>query len=152
MLWKLDLDEDFFRIYDSKKMIAGYFDPDFGINPNEKNHEETISQMLKNHDAVCGGLIMVPLVKFRLFDTDLNISLSELEQNMKRVTSHLQKWNVFISKNNYYPHSIRISHTDQDMLTITFTVKFPEPVPLEKKKLLEAISTPLDMLQKYDLL
>ena len=29
-LWKLELDEEYFRIYDSKKMIAGYFDPDYG--------------------------------------------------------------------------------------------------------------------------
>ena len=29
-MWKLELEEDYFRIYDSKKMIAGYFDPDFG--------------------------------------------------------------------------------------------------------------------------
>lgn len=151
-MWKLDLEDDFFRIYDSKKMIAGYFDPDFGINHNEKNQEEIISKMLKNHDNISGGLIMVPLVKFHLFDTDLNISLSELEQNMERVTSHLQKWKFFISENNYYSHSIRISHTDQDMLTITFAVNFSEPISLEKTKLLEAISPSLNMLQQRGLL
>ncbi len=30
MLWKLDSDEGFFRIYDSIKLVAGYFDPDYG--------------------------------------------------------------------------------------------------------------------------
>ena len=82
MLWKLESDEDFFRIYDSKKMVAGYFDPDYGDIYPKENHEEIISSMLKNHDKVLGGVIMVPLVKFRLFDTDLDTNLSEVEKNV----------------------------------------------------------------------
>jgi len=27
-MWKLELDENYFRIFDSKKQIAGYFDPE----------------------------------------------------------------------------------------------------------------------------
>ena len=71
MLWKLDLDEDYFRIYDSKKMIAGYFDPDYGDIYPKDSSEEIISKMLKNHDKIAGGFIMVPMIKFGLFDTDL---------------------------------------------------------------------------------
>ncbi len=51
--------------------------------------------MLKNHDKILGGMIMVPLVKFGLFDTDLNASLSEVQENVIRVNNHLQKWNFF---------------------------------------------------------
>ena len=55
MLWKLESDEDFFRIYDSNKMIAGYFDPDYGdVYPKEKE-QEIIENMLKNHDKILGG-------------------------------------------------------------------------------------------------
>ena len=64
MLWKLELEEEFFRIYDSKKLIAGYFDPDYGDIYPKDNSEEIISSMLKNHDKILGGMIMVPLVKF----------------------------------------------------------------------------------------
>ena len=36
-MWKLDREDDYFRIYDSKKDIAGYFDPDFGeLFPKEQ--------------------------------------------------------------------------------------------------------------------
>jgi len=151
MLWKLDLDEGYFRIYDSKKLIAGYFDPDYGeIHPKE-NSEEIILSMLKNHDKILGGVIMVPLVKFRLFDTDLDTSLSEVEQNVNRVSEHLQKWKNFLSQTNRHVHSIRISHTDQDMLTITFKVKFSKPTSLEKIKLMEEIFPTLDLLQKSGL-
>ncbi|MCH7561747.1 MAG: hypothetical protein IIC67_10370 [Thaumarchaeota archaeon] len=151
MLWKLDLDEGYFRIFDSKKLIAGYFDPDYGeINPKE-NSEEIILSMLKNHDKIMGGMIMVPLVKFGLFDTDLDTNLSEVEQNVNRVTKHLQKWQNFLSQTNRHVHSIRISHTDQDMLTITFIVKFSKPTSLEKIQLMEEIFPTLDLLQKSGL-
>jgi len=118
MLWKLELDEGYFRIFDSKKLIVGYFDPDYGEIYPKENSEEIILSMLKNHDKILGGIIMVPLVKFGLFDTDLDTSLSEVEKNVNRVTEHLQKWKNFLSQTNRLVHSIRISHTDQDMLTI----------------------------------
>jgi len=151
MLWKLELDEGYFRIFDSKKLIVGYFDPDYGEIYPKKNSEEIILSMLKNHDKILGGMIMVPLAKFGLFDTDLDTSLSEVEQNVNRVTGHLQKWNNFLSQTNRHFHSIRISHTDQDMLTITFRMEFSKPTPLEKTKLIEEIFPTLDLLQKSGL-
>ena len=151
-MWKLESDEDFFRIYDSKKMVAGYFDPDYGDIYPKENAEEIISSMLKNHDKILGGIIMIPLVKFGLFDTDLDTSIFEVEQNVIRVTEHIQKWKIFLSQTNRQVHSVRISHTDQDMLTITFQVKFSKPTPLEKTILLEEIFPTLDLLQKSGLL
>jgi len=152
MLWKLEFDEDFFRIYDSKKMVAGYFDPNYGDVFPKDNSEEIISSMLKNHDKILGGMLMVPIVKFGLFDTDLDTDISNVKQNVIRVTEHLQKWKRFLSETNHQKHSIRISHTDQDMLTITFEVKFSKPTTLEKKHLQEELFTTLDLLQKSNLL
>lgn len=152
MLWKLESDEDFFRIYDSKKMIAGYFDPDYGDIYPKENYEEIISSMLKNHDKILGGVVMVPLVKFGLFDTDLDTNLSEVEKNVVRVQGHIEKWKRFLNQTNRIVHSIRLSHTDQDMLTITFQVKFSKPTPLEKTELMEELFPTLDLLQKSDLL
>ena len=152
MLWKLELDEDYFRIYDSKKLIAGYFDPDYGNIYPKENLQEIIESMLQNHDKIPGGAILVPLVKFRLFDTDLDTDISEVEKNVIRVSEHLQKWKNFLSETNRHAHSVRISHTDQDMLTITFEIKFSKPTPLDKTDLLEEILPTLDLLQKSDLL
>lgn len=152
MLWKLESDEDFFRIYDSKKLIAGYFDPDYGNVFPKDNSEEIIASMLKNHDKILGGVIMVPLVKFRLFDTDLDTTLNKVEEQVIRVTEHLQKWKNFMSETNRNVHSIRISHTDQDMLTIAFQVRFSKSTPLEKSSLHDELSPILEILQKSDLL
>jgi hypothetical protein len=151
-LWKLDLDEEYFRIYDAKKMIAGYFDPDYGdIFPKNKT-DEIISQMLKNHDKISGGFIMVPMAKFGLFDTDLETDIDTVETQVASVLDRLQKWKGFLSKNNLKMHFIRISHTDQDMLTITFPFKFTKPTPLDNKEIAKEISPTLDLLQKLGLL
>ena len=151
-MWKLDPDEEYFRIYDSKKLIAGYFDPDYGDIFPKENSEQIISLMQKNHDLILGGMLMIPLVKFRLFDTDLDTVLSKVQENVSRVSEHLQKWNKFILDTKIQFHSIRISHTDQDMLTITFPIIFSKPTPLEKKQLALELSFTLDLLQKLDLL
>jgi len=151
-LWKLDLDDEYFRILDSKKLVAGYFDPDYGVIYPKENSVEIISQMLKNHDKISGGLMMIPLVKFGLFDSDLDIDIDELDAQVNRVGEHLKKWKDFITKTNNTVHSIRISHTDQDMLTITFPIKFSEPTPLDKNEIIKEISPILDLLQKLSLL
>ena len=80
-LWKLEFEDGYFRIFDSKKLVAGYFDPNYGDLSKVKNPEDVILSKIKNHDTVLGGMIMISLVKFKLFDTDLNASLSEVKQN-----------------------------------------------------------------------
>ena len=95
---------------------------------------------------------MIPLVKFRLFDTDLNTTLSNVQQNVSRVSEHLQKWDSFLTKINTSSHFIGISHTDQDMLTITFPVKFSESIPLDESFLIKEISPTLDLLEINELL
>ena len=151
-MWKLEFEDGYFRIFDSKKLVAGYFDPNYGDLSKVKNPEDVILSKIKNHDTVLGGMIMIPLVKFKLFDTDLNSSLSEVKQNVSRVSIHLEKWDAFFSKINNTSHFIGISHTDQDMLTVTFPITFSKPTSLEKSNLLEEIFPVLTLLQQSELL
>ena len=150
--WKLEFEDGYFRIFDSKKLVAGYFDPNYGDLSKVKNPEDVILSKIKNRDTVLGGMIMIPLVKFKLFDTDLNSSLSEVKQNVSRVSIHLEKWDTFFSKINNTSHFIGISHTDQDMLTVTFPITFSKPTSLEKSNLLEEIFPVLTLLQQSELL
>ena len=152
LMWKLDLDEEYFRIYDSKKLIAGYFDPDYGNIFPKENSDEIISKMLKNHDKIMGGFIMVPMIKFGLFDTDLETNIDTVEAQVTSVLERLIRWKDFFSKNNVKIHYVRISHTDQDMLTVTFPFKFSKPTPLDKKEMIIEITPILDSLQKLSLL
>jgi len=150
--WKLEFEDGYFRIYDSKKLVAGYFDPDYGDLSTVKDPEDVILSKIKNHDIILGGMLMIPLVKFKLFDTDLNTVLSEVKQNISRVSVHLEKWTTFLSEIHNTRHFIGISHTDQDMLTMTFPVKFSKPTILEKSKLLDEVYPILSLLEKSELL
>ena len=150
--WKLEFEDGYFRIYDSKKLVAGYFDPDYGNLSNVENPDDVILSKIKNHDVILGGMLMIPLVKFKLFDTDLNTVLSEVKQNISRVSVHLEKWGTFLSEINNTRHFIGISNTDQDMLTMTLPVKFSKPTILEKSNLLEEIHPVLSLLEKSELL
>ena len=78
--------------------------------------------------------------------------MTKVEEQVIRVNEHLQKWKNFLSETNRKVHSIRISHTDQDMLTIAFQIKFSKPTPLEKTLLCEELFSTLDLLQKLNLL
>ena len=151
-MWKIERDDEYFRIFDSKKDIAGYFDPDYGeLFPKEKELE-LIEQMHKNHDKIPGGFLMVPLVKFRIFDNDNEAKIEEIQRKLDDANQRIKQWKDFLLKTKNEFHGIRVSHTDQDMLTITFQIKFSKPTPLEKNQLMEELFPTLDLLQKSDLL
>ena len=151
-MWKIERDEEYFRIFDSKKDIVGYFDPDYGeLFPKEKE-VELIDQMHKNHDKIPGGFLMVPMAKFRIFDNDNETKIDELELKLDAVQQRISQWKYFLLETKNEFHSIRVSHTDQDMLSITFPIKFDIPVSLEKKALLEKLESTLDLLQKQGFL
>ena len=151
-MWKLEQEENYFRIFDSKKQIAGYFDPDYGeIFPKEKE-EEIIESMWKNHDKILGGYVMVGLAKFGIFDSDYNSDIFNLEKQIDSVKSRISQWKELISSENIKFHFVNVSHTDQDMLTITFPIKFSQPTPLDKKEIYEQIEPILNQLQQQHLL
>ena len=146
--WRLDLDDTYFRILDSKKYIAGYFDPDYG----EDASEEQIEAMLKQKDVIRGGYLVVPMIKFGLFDGDLDIDIYELEGKMEQVNRALARWSGYMRAKKYRFHSVRISHTDQDMLTMTLPIAFHRPVRLDKKDLAAALSGIMESLQRQGML
>ena len=147
-MWTLDMDETFFRIFDSQKYIAGYFDPEYG----EGASEDDMDAMLKKKYPVPGGYLVVPMIKFGLFDSDLDIDIETLEARFESAKRALARWSNYLKAKNYPFHSIRISHTDQDMLTMTFPVRFRSPVRLDRKDLAAELAPTLDSLQRLGLL
>lgn len=151
-MWKLELDEEYFRIFGSDKNVAGYFDPDYGdIFPKEKE-EEIIQEMLKSHEKILGGFLTVPLLKFGIFDTDLNTDIDSIEGRLADSLDRLKRWRKAIKEINPEFHAINISHTDQDMLSISFSLNFGQKIPLKKESILEKLNPILDLLHKYSLL
>jgi len=151
-MWKIEREEDFFRIFDSKKDIAGYFEPDYGDLYPKENELEIIEKMHKNQDKITGGFLMVPMVKFGIFDKDIETDIDSLEKKIDSVKQRLIQWKHFFFETKNEFHGIRVSHTDQDMLSITFPIKFDFPTPLEKNSIITTIEPTLNLLQKQGLL
>ena len=148
---KLERDEDFFRIFDKDRNIAGYFVPDYGeIFPEEKI-DETIEQMHKNHDKIPGGLLTVPMVKFGMFDSKEDMDILYLSSRLAEANTRIDAWKEFLSQNQMH-HAINPSHTDHDMLSLTFPIKFAEHTSLDKNSLLEIMAPTLDLLSQKGLL
>jgi hypothetical protein len=151
-MWKIEREEDYFRVFDSNKDIAGYFDPDYGeIFPKVKE-QEIIDQMHKNKDKITGGFLMVPMVKFGIFDNDKEMSIDAVEDQISSVKKRLTLWKNYLQETGNQLHGIRVSHTDQDMLTVTFPIKFDVPCQLEKNALQVNLESILNLLQKQGLL
>lgn len=152
MQWKLERERDYFRIYDEKKNIAGYFAPEYGdIFPEEKT-DEVIEEMHKKHEKIPGGYLMLPMVKFGIFSLDSEMELDYIEARMDEARDRVLWWHKFIANQKNQNHKIRVSHTDPDMLSINFPISFNIPVSLEKNTLLEELKSTLDSLNNQGLL
>jgi hypothetical protein len=150
-LWSLDLDSDFFRIFDKDRKIAGYFWPDYGQILPENKYDEIVQLMHKNHDSIPGGFMTVPMVKFGIFDNNQEMDVLQLSSKISDVSARLDVWREFLLE-QHMQHSIQMSHTDNDMLSLSFPVKFTNSVSLDKKKILEALLPTLDLLSQKGLL
>ena len=152
MMWRLEREEGYFKIHDENKNIAGYFDPEYGEIFPEHKINEIIEQMHKNHEKIPGGYLMVPMIKFEMFDTDKEMNLDSLSTKMDAIKERITKWQKFISSKQNLAHKINVSHTDQYMLSITFPISFPVPIALDKKLILDGLEAILDSLHEQGLL
>ena len=151
MQWKLEREGTYFKIYDENKNIAGYFDPEYGdIFPEHKINEIT-EEMHKKNEKIPGGYLMVPMIKFEVFH-DQEIGLDYLQRRIDEVKGRITKWKDFILNQKNSDHKIQVSHTDADMLSITFPIHFDFPVSLEKKLLTAELEITLNSLHERGLL
>ena len=151
-MWKLELDGFHYKIYDERKNIAGYFAPEYGNIYPEDKAEEVIEQMHKKHDKIKGGYLMLPMVKFGILEEGREMNFDYLLQQLDEIKVRISSWGGFVSNNGIRRHKITVSHTDHDMLSITFELVFSAPVALEKNKLLNELTHILDSLQSAGLL
>ncbi|MGI0017286.1 MAG: hypothetical protein ACREA1_01105 [Nitrosotalea sp.] len=151
-MWTIDQEDAYFKIYDSRKTLAGYFAPEYGDIQPEDKAEQVIQEMLKNHDPVKGGYLMLPLVKFNIFEDGKEMNLAYLEQQLQEVYTRVMAWKNLVTEKEVEHHKILISHTDHDMLSITLGIIFPSPVPLEKKEILGNLGGILDFAHQKGLL
>lgn len=152
MIWKLEREEHYFRIFDEHKNIAGYFEPEYGNILPEEKIQEVIESMHKDREKISGGYLMVPMIKFGIFESGQEMDLGYLQAKIQEVKERISSWQKFISNLQNNNHKIQVSHTDQDMLSITFPISFSKPVELDKNSILDELQCTLDTLHNLGLL
>lgn len=151
-MWTIDSEEDYFKIYDNRKTLVGYFAPEYGDIQPEDKAEQVRREMIKNHDPIKGGYMMLPLVKFGIFEDGKEMTLDYVEQQLREVHNRILAWKNLLTEKEIVHHKILISHTDHDMLSITVGIIFASPVPLEKKEILGNLSNILNFAHQKGLL
>ena len=146
-MWKVEEEENYFKIYDSRKDLAGYFDPDFGAVEDE----EQIEKMLKNHAEIQHGFLYIPMVKFNVF-SEKNMSIDHLENSVRQALDRINMWRRYLSGSPISSYGINVSHTDSDMLGITLEIRFQEKIRLDKRELAQHLAPILDGIQDSGLL
>lgn len=147
-MWSVDNEETYFRIYDEQKYLTGYFDPAYG----EHVSDEEIESMIKRKAPIFGGHLMVPMIKFNLMVSDLNINTDMLAARLNAASKAQSRWSNYITTKKFPYHHIRVAHTDQDMLTVTLPIRFRNPVHLDNKELAAKITPIMVSMQRWGLL
>jgi hypothetical protein len=80
------------------------------------------------------------------------MNLDHLSTQVDAAKERIAKWQKFISSKQNLAHKINVSHTDQYMLSITFPISFPVPIPLDKKLILDGLEAILGSLHEQGLL
>jgi len=151
-MWRLEREGYYFKIYDESKNIVGYFAPEYGeIYPEDKANE-VIEEMHKKHEKIKGGYMMLPLVKFGIFEEGKEMNLDYLLKKIEDVNNRISLWQSLLSNEGVRQYKITISHTDHDMLSITLELIFASPVALEKSQLQNELDKILDSIHQRGLL
>jgi len=151
-MWILEREGYYFKIYDESKNIAGYFAPEYGEIYPEDKADEVIEEMHKRHEKIKGGYMMLPLVKFGIFQEGQEMNLDYLAEKVNDVNSRVSLWKRLLSNEDVRQHKITVSHTDHDMLSITLDLIFSSQVALEKTQLQNELGKFLDAIHQEGLL
>jgi len=150
-MWKLEQEEYYFRIVDARQ-TAGYFDPEYGgLLPHERQ-DEAVEAIWKRREAIPGGYLMIGLAKLGVYGVDGQITLRAISASLGAARKRIRAWDEALSDERVSDSFVGVSHTDQDMLTVSFPVAFSRPTPLDEKKVAAELSPILDRLRQRSLL
>ena len=151
-MWKLEQEEYYFRVFDQRRQVAAYFDPDYGGALPAGDQDEAVEEIWKRRDPIPGGYLMVGLAKLGVYGADEPVTLGALDASLEAARDRIRAWREALDGEGASASYVNVSHTDQDMLTVSFPVAFRPPVPLCEREVAAALSPILDRLQRLSLL
>lgn len=151
-MWKVEQEEYYLRVLDSRRQVAAYFDPDYGAAAPVDAQDEAVEALWKRREPILGGYLMVGLAKLGVYGAEDPVSLGDIYASLGAARRRMRAWHDALSAEGGPPAHVGVSHTDQDMLTVSFPVSFGRPVPLAERDVAAALSPILDRLQRQSLL
>ena len=154
MKWKIEYDYTYYKVYDDRDALAGYFFPEYGSIVPEEKEDEIIEKMNKDHEKVHEGTLLVPMVKLDLLDheegEDVDYVIASLDANLVRV----RFWKDWLASNakdfSIFGARVYTAREDRNMLSVAVGVK--GDITLGEKQVKEFLTPLLDRMHEDKLL
>jgi hypothetical protein len=152
--WKVEYDYTYYKVYDGKGHLAGYFFPHYGSISPEEEADDVKEKMNKNHDEISEATLLVPMAKLDLLDheegLDINAVIGSLEANLARIRT----WLLWLQNNarqfSIFGASVHTAREDRNMLSIAMGIG--TRITLGEKEVKELLVPVLDRLHEDGLL
>jgi hypothetical protein len=153
--WKVEYDYTYYKVYDNKGTLAGYFFPYYeGLDTDRDEDEKLIEKINKDHHQVSQGTLLVPMAKLDLLDKedgiDIDYAISSLDANLSR-TKFWKQWLVN-NANLLSIHGARVYTAREDRNMLSIAIGISGKITLGEKELKEFIAPLLDRLHEDGLL
>lgn len=158
--WKVEYDYTYYKVYDNKGALAGYFFPRYNKSSSddddeeEDRNDEIIEKMNKSHEQVSQGTLLVPMTKLDLLDheegIDIDYAIASLDANLVR-TRFWKDWLVRNAKElSLYGARVYTAREDRNMLSVAIGIS--GGITLGEKEMREFLTPLLDRLHEDGLL
>ena len=155
--WKIEYDYTYYKVYDSKGTLAGYFFPHYknaGSVDEEEADDTAIEKMNRNHEQVAQATLLVPMAKLDLLDHDegieIDFAIASLDANLGR-TKFWKDWLIANSKElSLLGARIYTAREDRNMLSVAIGIY--GKITLGEKEVRVFLTPLLDRLHRDGLL
>jgi hypothetical protein len=154
MKWKVEHDYNYYKVYDGKGGLAGYFFPHYGdIVPEEKD-DEIAEEMHRTHAQVNEATLLVPMAKLDLLDHEEGIDIGHAERSLEANLERTRKWKGWLAGNagafSVFGATLYTAREDRNMLSIALGIA--GEITLGEKEVQEFLTPLLDRLHEDGLL
>lgn len=146
--WKVEYDYNYYKVYDGKGHLAGYFFPHYGQITPEDKEDEIVAKMNENRELVSEGTLLVPMAKLDLLDHEAGLNINDAIGSLEANLARTKMWRDWLQKNasqfSIFGASVYTAREDRNMLSIAMGIG--KEMTLGEKEIKELLTPMLDRL------
>ncbi|MER3407980.1 MAG: hypothetical protein C4292_04270 [Nitrososphaera sp.] len=152
--WKVEYDYTYYKVYDNKGHLAGYFFPHYGSVAPEEKEDEIIEKMNKNNAEVGEATLLVPMAKLDLLDHEEGLGIDQVIGSLEANLARAKYWSQWLEQNagrfSIVGATAYTAREDRNMLSIAIGIS--AKIRLGEKEVKELLTPLLDRLHGDGLL